>query len=304
MPSFSELTEANRRLIEKMFDPSYSIGEAYLENLADFVHFRIIGSGIWSGSYRNKSEFLSNVFFALAHELDGPISGTADQILVEGDWACVRVTGRSKVRNGKRYDNDYCMVYRLAGGCIMQVTEYLDTEMVAYSFGYRDQHRATPVRQPQVFETVPAVEPTSNYSDDAVTEDPVAARNKELIRAIYADPARNYGADYFDLLADDVVYHIKGQTRFSGTFEGREAVRQDLFEPLMAELDGGLRAVADNVFAEGDWVCAQVRGMSRAKNGRRYDNDYCMVFKLAEERIVEVHEYLDTELVTFAFGAG
>ena len=46
MSEFERLTNANRRLLEGMFDPSRSIGEAYLENLADFVQFRIIGSGI------------------------------------------------------------------------------------------------------------------------------------------------------------------------------------------------------------------------------------------------------------------
>jgi uncharacterized protein len=302
MSSFDDLTAANRAIIESMFDPARSIGEAYLENLADFVQFRIIGSGIWSGSFRNKSEFLSNVFFALAHELDGIITLRAEQIIVEGDWACVRAQGRSRVKNGKRYDNDYCMVYRFAGGRIAQVTEYLDTEMVAYSFGYKDQHKATPVRQPQSFDAIRAVEPSTNYSSNAVTTDPIASRNKDVLKAIYADPARDYGADYFELLADDVVYHIKGGTRFSGTFNGRDAVRRELFEPLMECLDGPLSAVADNVFAEGDWVAAQVRGMSKVKNGRRYDNDYCLVFRLKNERIVEVHEYLDTELVTFAFG--
>ena len=76
----------------------------------------------------------------------------------------------------------------------------------------------------------------------------------------------------------------------------------DGFKPLAAELDGPLRHIADTLIADQDCVCVQARGLGRAKNGRRYDNDYCYVFRLADGRITHVYEYLDTELVTFAFG--
>ena len=44
--------------------------------------------------------------------------------------ACVRARGSALVRNGRRYDNDYCLVYRLACGVIVEVTEYLDTALI------------------------------------------------------------------------------------------------------------------------------------------------------------------------------
>jgi len=46
----------------------------------------------------------------------------------------------------------------------------------------------------------------------------------------------------------------------------------------------------------------QAHGMALAKNGKRYDNTYCQVFKFANGKICEVTEYLDTELVTSVFG--
>jgi ketosteroid isomerase-like protein len=39
------------------------------------------------------------------------------------------------------------------------------------------------------------------------------------------------------------------------------------------------------------------RGEARTTSGRPYDNQYCHVFKLQEGQILEVTEYLDTQLV-------
>ena len=46
----------------------------------------------------------------------------------------------------------------------------------------------------------------------------------------------------------------------------------------------------------------QARGKSNTKAGGTYNNTYCQVFKVANGKIVEMVEYLDTELVTAAFG--
>ena len=292
---FEALSRRNRRLIAEMFDPSRSIGEAYLENLADCVRFRIIGSGIWSGTWANKFEFLTNVFFALANELDGIIGLEAEWILVEGDNACVRARGRSRVKNGRRYDNTYCMVYQLAGGKIVGVTEYLDTEHVTYSFGARDQHHVTPVRQPQAANEVPAVEPDTYFSSTQQTSDPAAVAIKNTVTALYSEPRVDFIGAFLALMDDDVKYTLDGRTRFSGIYNGKRATREHLFEPLLSELDGPYREIADNIFVDGEHVCVQAHGLGRAKNGRRYDNDYCYVLSFADGRIQEVHQYSDTE---------
>jgi len=38
------------------------------------------------------------------------------------------------------------------------------------------------------------------------------------------------------------------------------------------------------------------------KGGVPYNNSYCFVFRLADNQLKEVTEYLDTELVTAAMG--
>jgi len=38
------------------------------------------------------------------------------------------------------------------------------------------------------------------------------------------------------------------------------------------------------------------------KSGLPYNNNYCFVFRLSDNRLKEVTEYFDTELVTAALG--
>ena len=57
-----------------------------------------------------------------------------------------------------------------------------------------------------------------------------------------------------------------------------------------------------DLIAEGDYVALQARGNSRTKSGGTYNNTYCQVFRIANGKVQEATEYLDTELVTTAFG--
>jgi hypothetical protein len=294
---FAALTARNRALLEGMFTTPKGFGRGCVDHIADLAHCRLIGTTCWSGTFRTKFDWAQHVFFALPRELDGLFEIVPEQILVEGDLACVRARGRARVKNGRRYDNDYCLVYRLAAGCIVELAEYLDTALITHAFG-----GGRPALQPGVMERHPAVAPASYASSALVSDAPATVANKAAIRALFDGPAAEYGARYLALMADDVVYRIQGTTRFSGVYRGKADVVARLFEPLVALLDGGIQVIADRVFGEGDWVVAQARGLARARNGRRYDNDYCLLYRMRDGRIVEVIEYLDTELVAWAFG--
>ncbi len=129
-----------------------------------------------------------------------------------------------------------------------------------------------------------------------------AADNKKLIQSMFAELSRGNGAGYLDGLADDVQFTIMGTTKYSGTFRGKQDVVNRLLTPLMSELDGGLEVTPDAFIAEGDTVVMQGRGRSKTKTGKSYNNSYCQVFRIAGGKVKEITEYLDTELVTQAFG--
>ena len=55
---------------------------------------------------------------------------------------------------------------------------------------------------------------------------------------------------------------------------------------------------ATRFIADEDCVVVEARGKNTTKGGNAYDNAYCYVFRLANGKLVEMTEYLDTELVT------
>lgn len=129
-----------------------------------------------------------------------------------------------------------------------------------------------------------------------------AADNKKLIETMFAELSRGNGAGYLERLADDVKFTIMGTTKYSGMFNGKGEVVQKLLTPLMSQLEGALALTVDRMVAEGDTVVVQARGRSTTKTGKPYNNSYCQVFRVEGGKVKSITEYLDTELVTAAFG--
>jgi uncharacterized protein len=129
-----------------------------------------------------------------------------------------------------------------------------------------------------------------------------AAENKAMMAQIYAELARGNSRPFVEGLADDVRWTITGKTKWSRTYEGKETVIKELLGPLRSQFAEPYRATAERIIAEGDCVVAEVRGYVTTKAGKPYNNRYCFVLRLAEGKVRELTEYLDTELVSAALG--
>jgi uncharacterized protein len=127
-----------------------------------------------------------------------------------------------------------------------------------------------------------------------------AAENKEIIRKM----GKAKGLDeMLGMMADDIRWTLIGNTKFSGTFNGKKELLDKLIYPLFAQMESMGTGTTDNVIAEGDYVVVQTRGSGRrTKIGKDYNNTYCIVYKIADGKVKEVTEYCDTELITAAFG--
>jgi uncharacterized protein len=127
-----------------------------------------------------------------------------------------------------------------------------------------------------------------------------AAENKEVVRKMRE--AKGIDA-ILATMSDDVRGTLIGTTKFSGTLNGKQEIVEKLFKPIFAQLENPGSNVIDNIIAEGDYVVVQQRGTGRrTKNGKDYNNTYCIVYRVADGKIKEITEYCDTELITAAFG--
>ena len=128
-----------------------------------------------------------------------------------------------------------------------------------------------------------------------------ASENKELIRGMFTNLAEG-PEGFLSRIADDVQYTLIGTTSFSGTFNGKADLRKRLFEPLAVALEGSIALSSYNLVAEGDYVVMQAHGKATTKSGKPYNNTYCIVCRIANGKVQQVTEYLDTALVDATFG--
>lgn len=126
--------------------------------------------------------------------------------------------------------------------------------------------------------------------------------NKQLMQHIFAELSEGNAKPFVDSMADDFRWTVTGTTKWSKTYDGKQAVLTELFGTLRAKIGDKIRTTAHRFIAEGDHVVVEARGNNTTKAGIPYNNTYCFVFRIADGRVKELTEYLDTELVTAALG--
>lgn len=129
-----------------------------------------------------------------------------------------------------------------------------------------------------------------------------ATENKKLMEAIFAGIAAGDNRLFVETLADDVVMRVTGQYSWSRTFTGKTSLLRDLYGHVRSLVEKGARTVAHRFLADGDYVVVEAKGDMTTKTGVRYDNDYCLVYRLANGKIVEIREYCDSLLCERALG--
>lgn len=133
------------------------------------------------------------------------------------------------------------------------------------------------------------------------------ASNKKLIQQIFAaagspDPAVRDRALFVASLADDAIWTVTGQYSWSRTFTGKEAILNDLHGQVRSRLAERTRTIAHRFIADGDCVAVEAKGDNVTREGTRYDNDYCLVFRLEGGKIKEIREYCNSILTEKALG--
>ena len=128
-----------------------------------------------------------------------------------------------------------------------------------------------------------------------------ASENKRLMQHIFSELSKGNARLFVDSMDDDFRWTVTGTTKWSKTYEGKQAVLTELFGTLRSTIGDKIRTTAHRFIAEGDHVVVEARGNNTTKAGKPYNNAYCFVFRIAAGKLKEVTEYLDTELVTAVF---
>ena len=123
---------ANKQLMQQVFaELAKGNGKPFVDAMADDFRWTITGTTPWSKTYDGKQTVLNDLMQPLFSQFADRYTNTAQRFIAEDDYVVVECRGRVTTKAGKPYNNAYCYVCRMAGGKMRELTEYLDTELVA-----------------------------------------------------------------------------------------------------------------------------------------------------------------------------
>ena len=121
----------NRELMQHIFSElAKGNSKPFVESMADEFSWTVTGTTRWSKKYEGKRAVLEELFGVLRANLVPPTVIEAFRFIADGDYVVVEARGKNTTKKAASYNNNYCFVFRLAGGKLREVTEYLDTELV------------------------------------------------------------------------------------------------------------------------------------------------------------------------------
>jgi uncharacterized protein len=128
------------------------------------------------------------------------------------------------------------------------------------------------------------------------------SQNQQLMQDIFSELSKGNLMPFIAAMSEDVQWTWMGTMTWSRTFKGKTSVVDELWSAVRSTLREPFMVVAERFIAQGDHVVVESRGQNSTRDGRTYNNKYCWVCRIVDGRIEEVHEYMDTELVTATFG--
>jgi ketosteroid isomerase-like protein len=126
------MTEAasNKRIISEAFDGlARADPTAFLAAMADDVTWTIMGQSRVSGRYEGKAALQNDLVPKLFANFATDYRNYAEEIVADGDRVVVLARGEVKTVRGEDYNNDYCFVFGMRDGQIVEVREYCDTSL-------------------------------------------------------------------------------------------------------------------------------------------------------------------------------
>jgi uncharacterized protein len=126
----------NKQFITNMFaELSKGNGAAFLEAMADDIKYTLQGRTKFSGTMNGKQQVMEKLLGPLGAALESGIAITPYNFIADGDYVVMLSNGKATTKSGKSYNNSYCHVFKVVGGKVKEINEYLDTALVDEAFG-------------------------------------------------------------------------------------------------------------------------------------------------------------------------
>ena len=129
---------SNKDIIAAAFaDMAKGDSTRYLAAMVDDIRYELVGDNSWGRLYEGREAILRELGGPLMSRIQQPLVMKTTCLLEDDDYVVLEAVGDNRTSDGRPYRNRYCMIIKMAGGQIVELTEYTDTETVQRVLGER-----------------------------------------------------------------------------------------------------------------------------------------------------------------------
>ncbi len=133
----------NKRMMRSIYEElERGNGAPFVEALAPDVRWTIKGSSAWSRTWEGLESVRARLLGPLMAQFADGYRARALRVLADGDHVVIESRGDATTKTGKPYQNSYCLVFRLEGGKVRELSEYCDTELLTAALAPPEQAAA------------------------------------------------------------------------------------------------------------------------------------------------------------------
>ena len=121
----------------------------------------------------------------------------------------------------------------------------------------------------------------------------ITDQNKKITRDFFE--ALSTGSNkYLDFYTDDSIIWTAGNNSIGGTRTKKEVVA--FAENILSAFPSGITFNITGITAEDERVAVEIRGKAIHASGETYNNQYHFLLRIKDGKILELKEYMDTQL--------
>ena len=117
--------------------------------------------------------------------------------------------------------------------------------------------------------------------------------NKKLVEDFFSILSSG-SQDYLDFYTEESIIWTAGENAIGGSRSKSEVV--GFAKSILDSFPDGISFNVVNLIAENDYVAAEVEGTAVHVSGKSYNNKYHFLLKIKDNKILELKEYMDTQL--------
>ena len=118
-------------------------------------------------------------------------------------------------------------------------------------------------------------------------------QNKQITREFFE--ALSTGSDkYLDFYTDESIIWTAGNNAIGGTRTKKEVV--SFAQNILSAFPSGINFIITGITAEDQRVAVEISGEAIHASGETYNNKYHFLLRIKDGKILELKEYMDTQL--------